>query len=127
MVLLHREAELLDAHDCLVEAAPRQDVRQRGDAVEEPGDARVLWEVAQAALPVDDASRRGCGTAEHAEQAGLAGTVAAHEADLVAGAHGERGAFEHEAPTDLHGELAGLQHEDPGYGRAARSPVPFPQ
>ncbi len=127
VVLLHREAQLLDAHDRLVEAAARQDVRQRSDAIEDAGDARVLREVAQAALAMDDARRRRRRASEHAQQAGLARTVAADETDLVAGADGERGAFEHEAPTDLHRELAGLQHEDPGYGCEARSPVPFPQ
>ena len=68
MVLFHREPELLDAHDRLVEAAPREDVCQCGDAVEDAGDARVLREVAQAALPVDDAGRGRCGAAEHAQR-----------------------------------------------------------
>ena len=42
------------------------------------------------------------------EQAGLAGAVAADEADLVAGAHGEACALDDEASTDLHRDLTGL-------------------
>ena len=54
-VLLHREAQLLDAHGRLIEAATRQHVGQCGHAVEQAGDPRVLREVAERALAVDDA------------------------------------------------------------------------
>ena len=108
VVLLHREAKLLDAHRRLIEPATGQHVGQRGHAVEQTGDPRILREVAERALAVDDAGRGGSGAAEHAEQARLAGAVAADEADLVAGAHRERSAFDDEASTDLHRELTGL-------------------
>ena len=125
VVLLHREAQLLDADGRLVEAAARQDVGQRGDAVEEPGDAGVLREVAERALTMHDADRGGSRTPEHAEQAGLARTVAADEADLVAGADRQRGAFDDETAADLNRQLAGLQHEVQGYEDVPRFSVPF--
>ena len=73
-----------------------------------PAMPRVLREVAERALAVDDTGRGGRGAAEHLEQARLAGAVAADEADLVAGAHRERRAFDDEASTDLHRDLTGL-------------------
>ncbi len=108
VVLLHREAKLLDAHGRLIESATRQHVSQCGHAVEQAGDPRILREVAERALAVDDTCRGGSGATEHAEQARLAGTVAADEADLVAGADRERSAFDDEASTDLHRDLTGL-------------------
>ena len=120
MVLLHGEPQLLDAHRRLVEPAPREHVGERGHAVEETGDARVLGEVSERALSMDDTTGRGSRTSEDAEQARLARTVATDEADLVTGAHGERGAFDDKAPADFHRELAGLQHEGPGYGAIPR-------
>ena len=57
----------------------------RRAAVEHAGDARVLRQVAEAALAHDLAAGRLERAAEHPEQAGLAGTVAPDEADLVAG------------------------------------------
>ena len=112
-------------HGRLVEAAARQDVGQRGDAVEEAGDAGVLREVAERALTMHDADRGGGRAAEHAQQAGLARTVAADEADLVAGADRQRGAFDDETAADLNRQLAGLQHEVQGYEDAPRFSVPF--
>ena len=53
------------------------------------------------------------GAAEHRQQAGLAGAVAADEADLVAGADREAGALDEQAPADLDGEPTYLQHGRP--------------
>ena len=98
---------------------------ERGDAVEEAGDAGVLREVAERALTMHDADRGGSRTPEHAQQARLARTVAADEADLVAGADRQRGAFDDETAADLNRQLAGLQHEVQGYEDAPRFSVPF--
>ena len=98
---------------------------QRCDAVEQPRDARVLREVAECALTMHDADRGGSGTPEDAQQAGLARAIAAHEADLVAGAHRQRGAFDDETAADLNRQLAGLEHEVQGYEDEPRFSVPF--
>ncbi len=100
-------------------------MRERGDAVEQTGDARVLWEVPERAVAVHDTCGRGRRAAEHAQQARLARTVATDETDLVASADGERGAFDDEAPAHLHRELTTLQHERQGYEAAPRFSVPF--
>ncbi len=100
---------------------------ERRHAVEETGDARVLGEVSQRALTMDDTTGSRSRTSEHAKQAGLAGTVATDEPDLVASAHGERGAFDDKAPADFHRELAGLQHKGQGYGESHAFSVPFAQ
>ena len=71
-----------------------------------PVRAGVLGQVAEAALDVDDARGRLALAAEDLEQAGLARPVAADQADLVAGAHGEGGRLQREAAADLHGEVA---------------------
>ena len=55
--LLHRDAQLLDALELVVDAAPGQDVGDGGAAVEHAGDARVLRQVAEAALAHDRARR----------------------------------------------------------------------
>ena len=64
----------------------------------------------EAAGAVHDARRGVGGAAQHLQQAGLAGAVAADEADLVAGADREAGTLEHEGAADLDGELTDLQH-----------------
>src|SRR5690606_20139543 len=87
--LLHAQSELLEPLGRLVEASPRQHVGQGGDLVVGLLGARVLVQVAEAAGPGHLAARRRGGPGEDAEEGGLARTVAAHEADLVAGAHGE--------------------------------------
>ena len=76
------------------------------DAVE----PRVLRQVAEAAAAVHDAGVRVGGAAEHLQQAGLAGAVAADQPDLVAGADREAGAVEDDVAADLHRELSHLQH-----------------
>ena len=125
VVLLHREPQLLDADGRLVEATAGEDVRERGDAVEQPGDAGILREVAKRTVAVHDACRRRGGAPEHAQQAGLARAVAADETDLVTGADRQRGAFDDETAADFHRQLAGLQHEVQGYEDEPRFSVPF--
>ena len=119
--LLHRDAQLLDALQLGVDAAPGEDVRHRGAAVQHAGDARVLRQVAERA-PAHDAPGGRLGLpAEHAEQARLAGAVAADEADLVPGHDGEVGRLDHEPAADLDRESLGLEHPIRLSGRAARS------
>ena len=94
-----------------------------GHAVE----ARVLRQVAEAAGVVHDAAGRRAGAGQHLEQGGLAGAVAADQADLVAGAHGERHAVEEGRPTCLDAEVPGLEHRSRVARRAAnpsRNSVP---
>ena len=64
------------------------------------------------------------GAAQHLEQAGLAGAVAADQADLVAGADREAGALEDDGAAHLDGELADLQHPDHAHRRTARRSEP---
>ena len=52
---------------------------------------------------------------QHLEQRGLAGAVAAHEADLVTGAQGEGGALDDEGAADLHRGPADRQHGRPSW------------
>ena len=81
-----------------------------GDAVE----LRVLRQVAERRRCGARRPRSGCGrAAEHPQQAGLARAVAADEADLVAGAHGEADVLHEETARHLHRELAHLQHGRP--------------
>ena len=81
-----------------------------GAAVEHAGDARILRQVAEAALAQHLPGGRFDLAAEHPEQAGLAGAVAADEADLVAGHDGEAGRLDDEPTADLHREPLRLQH-----------------
>ena len=108
--LLHGDAQLLDALDLGVDAAPGQDVGDGGAPVEHAGDARILRQVAEGALADDPPGGRLGLAAEHAEQARLAGAVAADEADLVAGHHGEVGRLDDEPAADLHRESLRLEH-----------------
>ena len=87
-----------------------------GAPVEHAGDARVLRQVAEAALADDPPERRLDLAAEDPEQARLAGAVAADEADLVAGDDGEAGVVDDEPPADLHRDIAHLQHGRPAAG-----------
>ena len=114
-VLLHRQPQLLDPLELVVDAAARQHVGDGGAALEDAVDARILRQVAEAALADDLPGRRLDGAAEHLEQAGLAGAVAADDADLVAGHDGEAGRLDDEPAADLHRETLRLEHR-PGYG-----------
>ena len=125
-VLLHLEAQLLDAHHGLVEPPARQDVAHRGGGVVDAVEPRVLGQVAEAAGAVHDAGVGRLGAAQHLEQAGLAGAVAADQADLVAGADREAGALEDDGATHLDGELADLQHRTMLTGRGARGRTRWP-
>ena len=100
---------------------PGQHVGDGRAAVEHAGDARVLRQVAEAALAHDPAGGRLGLAAEHLEQAGLAGAVAADEADLVPGHDGEVGRLDDEPAADLHREPLGLEHRSRVSGRGPRS------
>ena len=60
--------------------------------------------------PEDDAARRLDLAGEHFEQAGLAGAVAADQADLVPVAQQEAAVFDDSAGGDFHGEIGCLEH-----------------
>ena len=77
-----------------------------GHAVE----ARILRQVAEPAGVVHDAAGRHARAGQDLEQGGLAGAVAADEADLVAGAHRERHAVEEDRPACFDPEVPGLEH-----------------
>jgi hypothetical protein len=119
-VLLHLEAELLDAHERLVEPPAGEDVLEGGGRLVDAVEAGVLGQVAEAAGAVDEAGRGVGRTPEDLQQAGLAGAVAPDEPDLVPGADGEAGPLEDEGAADLHRELADLQHP-PMVGHPARA------
>ena len=118
--LLHGDAQLLDALELGVDAAPGQDVGDGGATVEDAGDARVLRQVAERALADDPPGRRLGLAAEHAEQARLAGAVAPDEADLVAGHDGEVGRLDDEPAADLDRERLRLEHRPRVSGEVRR-------
>ena len=111
-VLLDLETELLETHDGVVERAPRQHVAERGRRRPRAAMPRpwVLGEIAEGTTAADRAAGRRRLAAQHLQQAGLAGTVATDQADLLAGAHDQRGVLDHGTPTHLDGQLAGLDH-----------------
>src|SRR3954471_23720625 len=83
-VLLHRDPQLLETDHLLVDAPAAEHMGDRRPAVEHAGDARILRQVAEAALAHDLSTGRLERTTQHAEQRRLAGTVAADQTDLVA-------------------------------------------
>ena len=85
----------------MIERPPVADVRSG---------AGILVEVAERAGDGHGPGVRWVLAAQDPDQARLAGAVAAHEADLVAGAHGEARLDQREASTDLDGEVPGLEH-----------------
>ncbi len=89
---------------------PERMWRTAGGGLVDAVEPWVLREVAEAAAAVHDAGVRVGGPAEHLQEAGLAGAVAADQPDLVAGADREAGAVEDDVAADLHRELADLQH-----------------
>src|SRR3546814_10051818 len=101
LVLLHLQAQLLDAGHRLVEPAPGEDVAHRRGGLVDAVELRVLGQVAEPAAAVDYAGEGRVGATEHLEQAGLAGAVAAHEADLVAGADSEADPVEDDGAADF--------------------------
>ena len=109
-VLLHGDTQLLEVVGGLVEPAPRQNVGQAGAGGGMPGGSRILTEEPQAALGRHPARGRRQLAAQDLQQAGLARTVAANEADLVAGAHREGGLLQGDAASYFDAELANVQH-----------------
>uniref|UniRef100_A0A6J7M938 Unannotated protein n=1 Tax=freshwater metagenome TaxID=449393 RepID=A0A6J7M938_9ZZZZ len=101
-VLLHCDPKLLDAHEVIVDTASRQDVGDGGAAVHRACGARVLRQVTEAALLHDVSGGWLQLAAERAEQARLAGTVAADQGHFVPGHDRERRALEHDSTTHLH-------------------------
>ena len=100
-------------------------MRDGGAPIEHAGDARILRQVAEPALAQDLAAGRFQRPAEHPEQRGLAGAVAADQADLVARHHGERGAVDDLATTNFHRERLDLQHGRPSWRGNGESTTPF--
>ena len=110
-VLLHGDAELLDANDLVVDPSPRQHVGHAGTTVEGRVDLGVLREIAEPALAEHVAGLWFVGAAEHLEQAGLAGAVASDDAHLVPGHHGEAGSVDEESTTHFHRDRLSLEHQ----------------
>src|SRR4029453_8854769 len=109
-IFLHRDAQLLDARHLVVEAATRQHMRDRGAAVEQTGEARILRQISEAAATHDAAPERLGLATEYPEEARLAGTVAADESHLVGRNDGERRVVEDESSADIHRHTLDLQH-----------------
>ena len=108
----------------VVDAAAGQHVGDAAATVERGVDLRVLGQVAEAALAHHPAGLRLGGAAEHLEQAGLAGAVAADDAHLVAGHHGEAGGVDDESAPHFHRDRLGLEH--PSRLRACRKTSTWP-
>ncbi len=109
-VLLHGDAQLLDADHLVVDAAAGQHVGDAAAAVEGGVDLGVLRQVPEAALAHHPAGLGFGRAAEHLEQAGLAGAVAADDAHLVARHHREAGGVDDESSPHFHRDRLGLEH-----------------
>ena len=83
---------------------------QGGDLVVHAVEPGVLREVPEPAGAVHDAGERIRVAAQDLKEARLAGTVAADEAHLVAGADREADPVHDDGAAHLHSELADLQH-----------------
>ena len=123
-VFFHRDAQLLESNQLLVDASTRQHVRDGGSPIEHSGDTRILRQVAEPALAQDLAARRFERSAEDSKERGLAGAVATDQTDLVAGHHGERGAVDDLATTNFHRERLDLQHGRPSWRGNGESTTP---
>src|SRR3954471_9429714 len=71
---------------------------------------RVLRQVPDVAVDVGHARVGGGGATDHPQQAGLAGTVAPDQPDLLAGADREAHVLDEQPPGDLDGQPTYLQH-----------------
>jgi hypothetical protein len=109
--LLQPDPELFEPRRHLVEAARLEHVRQRGPLVVGAVPTRVLPKVPDGSPPDDAARRRGGLAGEDLQQARLPRSVSADNADLVAGANGEREALEDRPAGDLHREIADVEHD----------------
>jgi hypothetical protein len=114
-ILFHCDAQLLDTDQLIVDATARQDVSDRRAAFLPADDARILRQVTEPTFAQQLAARRLQSATEHTEQRRLAGTVAAHQTDLVARHHGERGVRDDLTTTDLDRERLDLQHGRPSW------------
>ncbi len=108
---------------CLVEAPAAEHVAQGGDVVGDHVQPRVLRQVAQAAVEADRAARSLVGAPDDLEHGGLAGAVAAHQADLLTGAHGEAHAVDEGHATHIDPKVRHLQHGDPGCQTEGQTPT----
>ena len=108
----------------LVDAPAGQHVGDRRAPVEHAVDARVLRQVAEAAVAHDLAAGRLDRAAEHPEQARLAGAVAADEADLVPRHDGERGARRRADDHPPPPRAPDLQHGRPSWRGNSESTTP---
>src|SRR6185312_3255382 len=109
----------------LVESAAGKDVAQSRLVGVGPG-SWVLRYIAQGPQQVHQAGFRVVLAGEDAEQAGFAGAVSSHQADLFARGHGEAGVGEDPARGDVDGEISNLEHEwrcylppSPAFGQAS--------
>ncbi len=109
-VFLHGQPQLLEPNGGLVQFPPGKDVGQARGFYLYGQPARVLGEEPEPAGHFGTAGGRRQFTAKYLEQAGFAGTVAAHQADLVTGAQAERRTRQHGAPAYLHAQFVGLEH-----------------
>ncbi len=109
-VFLHRQPQLLEPDAGLVQLPPGEHMGQPCRLYLDRQPARVLGQEPEPAGHLRVARRRDQFTTEHFEQAGLAGTVAPHQADLVPGTQAERRTRQHGAPAYLHAQFLGLEH-----------------
>ena len=109
-VVGHAAVQLVEAAAGGVEAASRQHVRECGPVEAGTLGRRVLREVPDLARARDHTVRGGRLAREHLQERCLPHAVAAHQADLVAGAQRERGAGQRVPATHFDGEIAHLEH-----------------
>ena len=99
--------QLLEVDQRIVDTAAREHMRY-GQLAVDAFDSWVLRKVPEAATAYDRAERRLDIATEHLEEAGLPGTVAADQADLVPGHDGEAGALDDIAAAHLHRHITNL-------------------
>ncbi len=101
---------LFEPDRSFVQAPPRQNVRQPAGLHLGGQPARVLGEEADGPHGLDLAGGGHQIPAQDLEEARLAGSVAAHQTDLVAGAYAEGGVLQSQAPADFDAQVGRHKH-----------------
>ena len=109
-VLLERDPQLLGARQESSSPRPEKHVGEDGGVVGDGVAAGVLREVAGERRALDEPGPRPVGAAEHPQERGLAGAVAAHQADLLARAHLQRRTVDDPLSADLDHQATNGQH-----------------
>src|SRR4249920_3088322 len=103
------DARLLEPARQIHQVARGEDVLQPGDVIVGAVLARVLPQIPDRTRSGDGAAQGQVLSAEHLQQAGLPGAVAADDAHLVAGAQREAEVADYRLAADLHGQVSNVE------------------